>query len=73
MKVRITMKTPDAVEDAAEEAFPIDFDDQQFEEDAALYEQDSFRSLCEKWFRYGEHVTLEVDTEEGTITVVEAE
>ena len=58
MKFRVTMKTPiaDALEDTIREE----------EIGGAVLE------MCkEKWFEYGEYLTVEIDTEKGTCVVVE--
>lgn len=55
MKINVMMKTPDCLEYAAE--------------DLNEEEKEKFLSLCERWFRYGECVTLEIDTESETCTV----
>jgi len=58
MIVRISMKTPDAIFYAQEDCRTDE--ERQAVEDAAA-----------KFFEYGESVTLELDTIEGTCTVVE--
>ena len=58
MKIKIFMKTPDAVYYAADENCDTD-EDRQAVEDAAA-----------KFFEYGECVTLELDTVEKTCEVV---
>jgi hypothetical protein len=80
MKVLITFKDPDALSESLE--------DQQFklrkslisEKDLTLAgaeaEADArmlpVRKLASKFFQYGEYVTIELDSELGTATVVEA-
>lgn len=69
MRVRITLKTPDALNDAIERAAedevggPPD-DDEAFNELVA-----KTKKLAERWFQYGELVTLVLDTEAETCTV----
>ena len=58
MKIRISMKTPDAIYHA--QADCINDTERQMIEDAAA-----------KFFEYGEAVTLELDTEAGTCVVIE--
>jgi hypothetical protein len=58
MKVKLTFKMPDAVEQALE--------------DIAEDDREEVRQACEKWVRYGEYITVEVDTEAGTCTVIPA-
>jgi hypothetical protein len=58
MILKVTLKTPDALEDAINAA-PED-------------EQEGLRDLCLKWFRYGECVTLCIDTVEEVCYAEEA-
>jgi len=58
MKVKLTFKMPDAVEQALE--------------DIAEDDREEVRQACGKWVRYGEYITVEVDTEAGTCTVIPA-
>ncbi len=57
MKIRLTFKTPDAVEDALD----------QIEDEN---QRDAAEQVCNKFFEYGEYVYIEVDTVAGTATVV---
>lgn len=58
MIFQVTFKNPDALDDALD----------RVGEDAA----EEAKSLCkDKWFRYGGYVTIEIDTEKETATVVE--
>lgn len=59
MIITINMKTTDCVENAVNDA------SSDPEERAEINE------LAEKWFEYGEAVTLELDTVRGTCRVVE--
>ena len=77
MKFRISMKTPDAVDCAIEDAvinefggFPAadDSDTQQTMDDR----KDEVAELCKQWFSYGECVTIEIDTVAKTATVLKA-
>ena len=81
MKIRVHMKTPDAITCAIKEAYPtrvFDFDADDFknltQEDDEYWEVMSKRAeaeiLFEKWFKHGESVTLELDTESETCKVV---
>ncbi len=56
MKIWINMKTPDCLLDAT----------------ADLSEDDrlAVEKLASRWFKYGETVTLELDTEKETLVVV---
>ena len=58
MKIRITMKTPDALNDSIS--------------DAELEEEDEevVRKIANQYFSYGEYVTIEIDTEFESIALV---
>lgn len=67
MKIKVTMKTPDALDYALKDAFsdyPIPEDGEDMEYEA--------REKLAKWFRYGECLTVEFDTEAMTATVLPA-
>lgn len=77
MKIRIQMKDPDTMHDAVADAIReqlrasgLPKDEQQ-----ALYEvrSDKIRGICAKWFRYSEYLTVEVDTDAETCTVLTAD
>lgn len=75
MKLRITFKDPDVVDDAIKEAVSrsiagLGLTDR--EEICALHEAraESVREKVAKWFEYGEYVTIEVDTDADTAVVV---
>jgi hypothetical protein len=79
MKFRVTLKDPDCLYEAAREATR--------EECAAIpglseeeklvisqkREVDAITFASKKWFQYGEYVTIEIDTDEGTATVLKVE
>jgi hypothetical protein len=50
MKFRVTMKDPDTLNDAIEEAVE--------------------KQMCGRWFGYGEYLTVEIDTDAKTCTVI---
>ena len=81
MKINITMKTSDAVYEAAKQYANRMAEDKNNEQeintkyygDKRYYIQtqyELFEQLANKWFEYGECVTLEIDTEEETCKVV---
>ena len=83
MKVRISLKTPDAVSYAVEEAYPLEAYNEELDEFITLDPdseeacevmdaREDFKELSEKWFSYGECVTLEIDTESQTCKVLPA-
>lgn len=57
------MKSPDALNYAIKEAF-------EDEEDTDFNDVNEVKQLCERWFQYGEYLTVEIDTEKKTCTVV---
>lgn len=59
MKVIITAKCPDMVEDALQ-----DIEDE--------HQKNAIYNKCSKWVKWGEYVTIEIDTTEGTAKVLEA-
>jgi len=56
MKFKVFMKTPDCLHYALGDC----------DEDDKVH----IETLCERWFQYGENVTLEVDTAEATCKVL---
>ncbi len=76
MKFTVDLKTPDALEDAIQRAvvnqawsrISQGMTEEETEECKTLIAQT--KKQCEKWFEYGECVTLEIDTEKDTCTVV---
>ena len=77
MKFQVTMKDPDVLNDVIEEALVNEVDEifgLDTNERQALVEERSekIRDICKKWFRYGELLTVEVDTDAATCTVLPA-
>lgn len=75
MKFRVTMKCPDALDDAIRDAVGAVGFDGLSEDEAELVREsrsEAARKLCSRWFEYGEYLTVEVDTEAGTCVVMEA-
>ena len=62
MKIRLGFKTPDVTDDADP---PLS---EMSEEDRA-----EAKMAFEKWIRYGEYLTIEIDTVTGTCTPIEVE
>jgi hypothetical protein len=56
MKLKITLKDPDGVYESIKNA--VDSTDFEFIEEQ-----------CKPWIKYGEYVTIEIDTDAGTATV----
>lgn len=69
------MKDPDGFYDAIQEAAQASarevkgLDNDELDALAASREG-SIKEVCRKWFEYSEYLTIEIDTEEETATVV---
>lgn len=75
MKLQITMKTPDSLADSILESVnAMEFPDLSKEEAKFAREDklDEISEICKRWFKYGEYLTVEVDTEAKTCVVVDA-
>lgn len=74
MKFHVTMKDPDGVYDSKQQAVEASLEDMDIseQEKEALMEMRMAEvdAGLSKWFRYGEYVTIEVDTDAGTAVVV---
>lgn len=79
MKFKIVMKDPDGVWDAVEEAAiksvgvglpDLDGDERDIITKKRI--EGLNKQLC-KWFEHGEYLTVEIDTEANTATVLEAQ
>jgi hypothetical protein len=76
MKIRVTMKNPDALHDAVEEAVKEELanaDNLSEEEKEEIMEIRRNENIekARKWFEYGEYLTVEIDTEADTCVVVQ--
>lgn len=60
MKFQVSMKCPDALDYAIKEAA-------QNEDETA-----DAKRAADKWFKYGEYLTVQIDTDAGTCTVMPA-
>lgn len=67
MKIKVTMKTSDALDCALKDA--LDSNPLPEERDDMEYEA---REKLAKWFKYGEYLTVEFDTEAMAATVLPA-
>ncbi|NJN96358.1 MAG: hypothetical protein HC875_20700 [Anaerolineales bacterium] len=77
MKIKIAMKDPDGVYEGIQEAVEEDMKllnlpPDEIEEIKELRNEKAYE-ICSKWFKYGEYLNIEVDTEEGTIRVLQVE
>lgn len=74
MKIRVTMKDPDSLYDAVRDAVQEEVEKMNLdsEETEALVEirADKVNNMTGRWFNYGEYLTVEIDTEANTCTVV---
>lgn len=74
MKFKVMMKNPDALDEAIDEAVEASLDNTPVSEDEremlAESRRDEIRTLCGKWFEYGEYLRVEVDTVAETCTIV---
>ncbi len=75
MKFRVTMKDPDTLHDAIQEAVEewaktlpdIDDDEREAIEEKRREKVDE---ICGTWFGYGEYLTVEIDTDAKTCVVI---
>jgi hypothetical protein len=68
MKFRVTMKTPDAVDNATNDVLDAEGlppDDETYRE-----RKDELSTIAETWFQFGEFLTVEIDTEVRTCVVI---
>lgn len=76
MKIKVTMKDPDAMHDAVREAVERDVKAMDLPEDEkeTLIEARTEKEQAKmaKWFKYGEYLSVELDTETMTATVLDA-
>lgn len=76
MKFTVTMKDPDVLHDAIEDAIRGEIAKLMLPKDEAesLVEllREKLSSVCGKWFEYGEYLRVEIDTEASTCTVLES-
>lgn len=75
MKFTVTMKDPDKLHDAIADAVTADLDKisgLDAEDREALFEtrREAVSKITSKWFQYGEYLTVEIDTEAKTATVI---
>lgn len=77
MKFKVTMKDPNTLSDAIEDAVKDDLDAIEglsADDREALFEtrRKAAGEVAAKWFRYSEYVTVEIDTDAQTATVCPA-
>lgn len=76
MKFQVTLKDPDTFDDAVKEAAQTSLaqieglDDE--EREALMFNRvQSIKNKCGHWFKYGEYLTIELDTDDGSAVVVQ--
>jgi len=74
MKFTVTMKDPDTLYDAIEDAVieevnKMDNLDEDEREDLIISRREKVAEICEEWFSYSEYLTVEIDTEAKTAVV----
>lgn len=71
-KIKIFMKTPDAVDRAVEETFPYveENDDSEVDSELIDLQREEAKAILKNWFEFGETVTIEVDLQKKTAIVV---
>lgn len=74
MIIDVVMKSPDVLQDSIEEAVSLHMAPCGGPPDELLQfdmeqEADRIKKMCEKWFKWGETVTLTIDTEKETCEV----
>jgi len=74
MKFKVTMKNPDALIDSITEAVKDLSSDGIEEDEIEDFKEtriEEVKSICAKWFKWGEYLTVEVDTEDETCVVLQ--
>ena len=67
------MKDPDTLHDAIADAVHADTESITDEDERTAVKEvrsDKFRAVARKWFKWGEYLTVEIDTDAQTCTVV---
>ena len=80
MKLKITLKDPDGVYDSMQSAARESVSRvglaeglSNIEVDTLVYSRhEKIAEQCRQWIRYGEYVTIEIDTDAGTAVVCKA-
>jgi hypothetical protein len=76
MKFTVKMKTAKGLFDSIWQAIVSEIEPTKTEQERVLiidHRDDIAYDVCRKWFRGGEYLTVEIDTEEETITVLPVE
>jgi len=75
MKFKVTMKDPDTLGDAIDQAVRAELkkiEGLDEEDRDALFDhrRDAMSDITSKWFEYGEYLTVEIDTDAKTAIVI---
>lgn len=75
MKIRVTLKDPDAMPDAVTDAYarlsaPHGITDDEWQELRARRASEARASIAHAWMEYSEYLVVEFDTEAGTAVVI---
>jgi hypothetical protein len=75
VKFRVYLKDPDVLHEAIDDAMEKDpslvaIADSDEREAVEKIRREKLHELCRQWFEYAEYLTVEVDTEAKTCTVV---
>jgi hypothetical protein len=77
MKFRVSMKDPDTLQDTidravAQEVKSLGIVDNDEAAAVAEVRREKVAAVCAQWFKYGEYLTVDIDTEAGTCVVVKS-
>lgn len=75
MKFRVHLKDPDVLHDEIDDAMKKDpslaaIADKDERDAVKEIRREKLHELCRQWFEYSEYLTVEIDTEAKTCTVV---
>lgn len=77
MKFKVQMKDPDILYDSIKDAVEAEIKamgvtDRDEADALGEVRYDKYRAICAAWFRYGEYLTVEIDTDAKTCVVCPA-
>ena len=70
MKIQVTFKTPDTVEEAVKEALTSASENDSLDLVGREIQEDKAYETIEKFVKFNEIITVEFDTDKGTAVVV---
>jgi hypothetical protein len=74
VKILLTLKDPDGVDNCVKQAATDSLAEAKLEEDeldaVMEYRVEKIQNAIKPWVEYGEYLTVEVDTETGTCVVI---